>query len=242
MRLFISVLFIFSAVAAFAQKGQPRLLKPLEKKVVALSATFDQIDPARKESLHAIGEYLAGEILAGKPAQALFVCTHNSRRSQISQAWAEAGAFYYGFDLTAYSGGTEATAFHPNSRAALKRAGFRLTLSGDQNAKNPDVLVEFSPSVAGLMFNSKRYSDAGAQKGAFAAVMVCSEADRSCPIVEGAGFRMALPFEDPKHADGTPAQDATYDATVDLIGREVLYLMSDVKRRLVAAKEASAGN
>jgi hypothetical protein len=35
--------------------------------------------------------------------------------------------------------------------------------------------------------------------------MVCSEADKSCPSVDGAELRVGMPYDDPKYFDGTPS-------------------------------------
>ena len=51
--------------------------------------------------------------MLAKPIQLMFVCTHNSRRSHISQQRAQASAAYLNVDnVQTFSGGTEATAFN----------------------------------------------------------------------------------------------------------------------------------
>jgi arsenate reductase len=43
-----------------------------------------------------------------------FICTHNSRRSHLSQIWAQTMAYHWGIkDVFCYSGGTDATAMFP---------------------------------------------------------------------------------------------------------------------------------
>ena len=58
--------------------------------------------------------------------------------------------------------------------------------------------------------------------------MVCSEADEGCPIVPGADFRLALPFDDPKAFDGTPQETQMYWERARQIGLEMLYVMKKV--------------
>jgi hypothetical protein len=59
--------------------------------------------------------------------------------------------------------------------------------------------------------------------------MTCSEADKNCPVVRGAAVRVALPYEDPKVADGTPAEAARYDERSRQIATEMFYLFSEVR-------------
>jgi hypothetical protein len=68
----------------------------------------------------------------------------------------------------------------------------------------------------------------GAPQQNFAAVMTCSHADASCPLVMGASVRVAIPYEDPKAADGTPEETALYDARSKQIATEMLFLFSRV--------------
>jgi hypothetical protein len=69
--------------------------------------------------------------------------------------------------------------------------------------------------------------------------MVCSDADKSCPIVEGATDRFSLPYDDPRYYDGTPSEEKMYDATVEEIGLEMFYLVSQNKQELIYKMEAS---
>ena len=107
-----------------------------------------------------------------------------------------------------FSGGTEATAFNPRAIAALSRLGFELS-SGE--GKNPKVAVRFSPVAEPVEAFSKKYTDPPNPEKDFVVVMTCSQADGSCPFVVGALSRVAIPYEDPKVADGTPEEAARYD-------------------------------
>ncbi len=79
---------------------------------------------------------------------------------------------------------------------------------------------------------SKKYGDEPNPREGFGAVMTCSSADRGCPIVYGADARFAIPYVDPKVSDGTDAEAATYDARLEQIGTEMLYLMGQVAARV----------
>ena len=60
----------------------------------------------------------------------LFLCTHNSARSQMAEGWLHHLAAD-GFE--AYSAGLEATAVHPLARQAMAEVGIDI---GDQRSKS----------------------------------------------------------------------------------------------------------
>ena len=77
---------------------------------------------------------------------------------------------------------------------------------------------------------SKVYREAPNPKDDFCAVMTCSQADKNCPYISGCSLRVSVPFEDPKDADGTPEEEATYDERCQQICREMLYLFFPSRR------------
>jgi len=199
-----------------------------------LLAASHEIESARRTPLAALAEIVVERLAAGKPARLVFICTHNSRRSHIAQIWAQAAADYFGLaGVETYSGGTEATAFHPNAVTAMARAGFRLERTGAGG--NPTYRVQWR-SHAGATAFSKMYDQPPNPAADFCAVMTCAEADQACPAVAGAAARIALPFTDPKAADGAPDQDAVYDARCRQIGGEMLYAFALAAKRLQAPK------
>ena len=115
--------------------------------------------------------------------------------------------------------------------AAMQRAGFEVvqqdTIHGEAN---PTYLV--STGVTDMACFSKKYGGEPNPSEGFGAVMTCSSADRGCPVVFGADARFAIPYVDPKVSDGTDAEAATYDARLEQIGTEMLYLMGQVAARI----------
>jgi arsenate reductase len=202
------------------------LYPEVESFLKARSAEFDRISPERRERLEEISGYIRRQRASGRSVDLIFVCTHNSRRSQMSQLWVAAAAEVYGIDLTTYSGGTEDTAFNPRAVAAMERAGFRIEKTTD--AVNPVYHAKMGEGIAAATCFSKAYDQPPNPKEGFAAVMVCSDADESCPIVMGADGRFSLPFVDPKVSDGTASEAATYDERCAQIAREMLYMVSRV--------------
>ena len=65
----------------------------------------------------------------------------------------------------------------------------------------------------------------------FVAVMVCDEADRTCPLLPGAEARLPIRFEDPKQADGTPSESMIYDQRCREIAREMLWIAETARDR-----------
>ena len=76
---------------------------------------------------------------------------------------------------------------------------------------------------------SKLYTHVENPQKEYGAVLTCSSADASCPIVQGADARFKLPYEDPKLSDGTPQQNEVYLERSKQIGIEMLYIFSKVK-------------
>jgi hypothetical protein len=190
----------------------------------SLPFEFEQIPPERREALQELAAFIQAQKDSGRTARLNFICTHNSRRSHLGQIWAAAAAAYYGVeDVETFSGGTEATAFNPRAVGALERAGFVID---KPEGANPRYRVHLRAGDAGLVCFSKKYDDAANPAQDFAAIMTCSQADAECPFIPGAAYRLSLPYNDPKEADGTPEESARYDERCRQIGREMMFAFS----------------
>jgi arsenate reductase len=204
---------------------RPEVLDFVEKRV----SEFEKIPEARKNQLKKLTAYLRSQTAMSRPIKLTFICTHNSRRSHLSQVWAAIAAEYYGVKgVETYSGGTEATAFNPRAIAALERAG--LAIKQQTEGKNPKYEVQYRLSGEPLTCFSKVYHEAPNPVAGFCAVMTCTQADQNCPNVLGATVRIAIPFEDPKVSDNTPQEKAVYDERCQQISRELLYAFSQSTR------------
>ncbi len=207
----------------------PKLLSPLQSYVEMLLTEFNQISPERKELLAKLTQYIQVHQGDGKPIELTFICTHNSRRSHLSQLWAQTAAHYYNIaNIKTYSGGTEATAFNPRAVKAVEKAGFEVALDTDPSrSDNPVYLVKFSSEAQPMLAFSKVYDQQGNPTTGFGAVMTCTHADENCPFIPGA-TRISLPFDDPKAFDGTAQEEAKYDERTRQIGREIFYAFSRI--------------
>ena len=109
----------------------------LQRYVAARVGEFDNIPQERRQQLGKLAAYIRDNARLNQPARLTFICTHNSRRSQLCQIWAATAATYYGVPhVEAYSGGTEVTAFNGRAVAALRRAGFAIDDPND-DAESP---------------------------------------------------------------------------------------------------------
>ena len=203
------------------------MYQQLQSYIEIIQNELDLIPVDRKGLLQQFADYISTKKKLNAAIQLNFICTHNSRRSHISQIWAATAAAFFDLNsITTFSGGTEATAFNPRAVAALKRVGFKIENPGGEN---PHYSVTFSDDQPALECFSKTFDDPFNPKKDFAAIMTCSHADENCPFIPGASFRLALNYEDPKIADDTPQETERYDERVRQIGRELFYAMGLVK-------------
>jgi arsenate reductase len=163
----------------------------------------------------------------GEEVNLNFICTHNSRRSQLCQIWAKTIAAYYGIPANCYSGGVEVTAFNSRAVDSLRRSGFEISSSDDRD--NPHYYVAYAEASEPLLAFSKRFDDPVNQATHFAAVMTCDHADENCPFIPGAEQRISLRYEDPKVHDGTALEAVKYDERSQQIASELVYIFGQIK-------------
>ena len=109
----------------------------------------------------------------------LFVCTHNSARSQMAEgmlrAWGE-GRF------EAFSAGTEVTSVRPEAIQVMREIGIDI---GAQRSKSFEEFL-------GQPFDW--------------VITVCDQARQNCPVFPSVGETAHWSVEDPSAAEGTDAQ------------------------------------
>ena len=113
---------------------------------------------------------------ADKKARALFVCTHNSARSQMAEGLLRHMA---GDRFEAMSAGTEATHVRALAVQAMEEIG--MDISGQESKTLERYLQEPFDYV----------------------ITVCDDANEACPFFPGAGNRLHWSFEDPSRAEGS---------------------------------------
>lgn len=220
--------FSLLMASTIAPKIAPKLLPELRSYIESVQKETDQIPEDRKQQLKRIALFVQTKLAAKEPAQLMFICTHNSRRSHTSQIWALALAGYHGLEgVKTFSAGTEVTAFNERAVKALQRAGF--TIAKSKNPVNPVYSVYFADDAEPIRAFSKLMNNDANPQSNFCAVMNCSHADQHCPFVQGALLRVSTPYDDPKDFDGTPQETAKYDERCRQIAREMAYLFSHVR-------------
>ncbi|MFN3968188.1 protein-tyrosine-phosphatase [Flavobacterium sp.] len=230
-KIFLGSLLILSFVFSLSFVSSPKssLNKKLYTYCKSLPSEFNQISVDRKSDLDEIANYISEQQKEGKDINLLFVCTSNSRRSHMAQVWSQIASVFYEVKMVStFSGGTEQTKVNKNALRALEKTG--IILQSNQQSQNPIWLATIGENIAPLILFSKKYTDSTNPSQNFGAVMVCSEADASCPIVDGADFRLGLPYQDPKLFDNTAQESEKYDERCRQIAREMFYVFSRIKK------------
>jgi arsenate reductase len=106
----------------------------------------------------------------------LFICTHNSARSQMAEGYMNAT---YGDRYDVFSGGTEVTRVHPMAIAVMQEIG--IDISGHRS----------------------KLIDEHYGKGIETVVTVCDSAQKACPFFPGAKEEIHQSFPDPSVFTGT---------------------------------------
>jgi arsenate reductase len=203
------------------------LFTPIKKQIDALD--FSAISDERKMVLQPLINFIQEKTKQQKDIKLNFICTHNSRRSHLSQVWAQAIAHYYGVaNVMSYSGGTEATALFPMAAKALATSGFKITKTNEDS--NPIYHIDYAENENPVIGFSKTFDDDFNPQSEFAAILTCSHADENCPFIAGAEKRIPITFEDPKAFDNTPQQKAKYLERSLQIASELKYVFSQIKK------------
>jgi arsenate reductase len=108
--------------------------------------------------------------------RALFLCTHNSARSQMAEGLL---GHLAGDRFEAMSAGTEATHVRPLAVRAMKEIGV-------------DISEHESKTLERYLGESFDY-----------VITVCDDANEACPFFPGARERLHWSFEDPSRAEGS---------------------------------------
>jgi arsenate reductase len=106
----------------------------------------------------------------------LFLCTGNSARSQMAEAFMRHHAGQY-FEV--FSAGLEPKGIHPLTIKVMEEVGI------DMGSHYSKQLMDFAGKVHfGYL------------------ITVCSSAEEKCPVFPGMGLRLHWPFDDPAAAEG----------------------------------------
>ena len=117
----------------------------------------------------------------------LFLCTHNSARSQMAEGWLRRVG---GSQVEVASAGTEATRVRPLAARAMSEIGV-------------DLSAHASKTFERFLGQSWDY-----------VITVCDDANEACPVFPGARHRLHWSFPDPSKAGGTDEEQLAVYRTV----------------------------
>ena len=199
-----------------------------------LSKTIEEvsiisISEERKEVLQSLVDYIQNKVNTNDVIRLNFICTHNSRRSHLSQIWAQTMAFQFGIrNVFCYSGGTEATAMFTKVGETLVNQGFEIQQLSEN--ENPVYAIKYSDNEPPIIAFSKTYFDAFNPKTNFGAIMTCNNADEGCPMVIGAEARFPIKYDDPKAFDGTEIMNEKYTERSLEIASEMCFVFAQINK------------
>jgi arsenate reductase len=201
------------------------MLENLSKTIKSI--TEISVSQERKDVLNPLVDYIQNKVNNNEEIRLNFICTHNSRRSHLSQIWAQTMAFHFGVkDVFCYSGGTEATAMFPKVAETLTNQGFAILKLSQES--NPVYAVKYNENEPAIICFSKKFDDDFNPIREFAAIMTCSSADEGCPFIAGADVRLPIRYDDPKAFDGTDFMNAKYAERSLEIASEMYFVFSKI--------------
>ena len=135
--------------------------------------------------------------MAVQKPKVLFLCTGNSARSQMAEAFLRK---YASDRFEAYSAGVEPKGVNPYTIQVMDEIGVDMS---DYHSKS---MMEFMGKVHFSYM-----------------ITVCSDAEEKCPIFPGMGIRLHWPYEDPASARGSEEEKlATFRRVRDEIETAIL--------------------
>ena len=202
-----------------------KLFSEIENTIKGLQPA--SIPEERKTILQPLIDFIQHKVAHQQEIRINFICTHNSRRSHLSQVWAQTMANYFNIkNVFCYSGGTEATALFPMVAETLRNSGFQIQQISEN--ENPVYSIKYADDEHPIIGFSKKLDDEFNPKSNFAAIMTCSQADGGCPFIAGAEKRIPITFEDPKVFDNTAQQAEKYKERSLQIATELFYVFSQI--------------
>ncbi len=142
--------------------------------------------------------------MAGDKRSVLFLCTGNSCRSHMAEGWLRHLA---GDEMESLSAGADPAGYvHPLAIEVMKEVGV------DISSHTSKSIQDFIPNPPNVI------------------VSVCDSAAENCPIFPGAVNKVAWPFDDPAHAEGTDEEKLNFFRRVrDEIKDKITSGMDDLR-------------
>jgi len=180
----------------------------------ALQAMFAQAGGALHPALADPGANAAPNVKSGPqtqpPARVLFLCTHNSARSQMAEGLLR---HLGGAAVQAFSAGTEATSIRPEAIEVMRQRGIDIT---GQRSKHLD------------KYRGQRFDYV---------VTVCDRARESCPLFPGQPEQIHWSLPDPAAVTESPeARLQAFEQVAGELTSRINFLLIRIRRREPAAE------
>jgi arsenate reductase len=119
-----------------------------------------------------------------KKNKVLFLCTGNSCRSQMAEAWLRE---LDGESFEVYSAGLEPHGVHPKTITVMEEAGIDMSQHRSKHLDEYRGQIDFDYLIT-----------------------VCGNADERCPFFPGMGQRLHWPFQDPAGFEGSEEEQLAF--------------------------------
>lgn len=134
----------------------------------------------------------------------IFICSHNSSRSQIAEAFLRDFAGDY---FTVYSAGLERTSVNPLTIIVMEEIGYNLSEHYSKEIEDFKDKINFDIMIT-----------------------VCSDAEEKCPTLPGVHERLFWVFENPSSYKGTEEEKlAKFREVRDQIRTKILSWLKEAK-------------
>ncbi len=228
----LSVLLFFLTFHSYGQEADINELYPiLNEYVKDFPKEFRKIAEDRRYRLNEIVYFLEEQEKNKDPWQILFISTHQSSISQMTQIWSNVAAYYFGFSkFQSFSGGIKPVEISVNTIITMEKAGFIVYKS---NVGGIDVYrVKYSYSLEPIVAFPKKIRHVKNPVENFMAVVVEENADINTPNIKGTYHRLLLNYNDPVGYEGSGLEDEIYEESCRTIAVEMFYIFSQLRKRL----------
>lgn len=186
----------------------------------------------RKKELLKIADAMTAFYAINRVVNLHFICTQNSRRSQLAQVWSFYAANYFKLNINSFSGGTQVTCFHRNTVKTLQKAGFTFHLESFDH-QNPTYQISFSGTLKSILAFSKLHNDP-LNSTPFIAIIVCADTEKKSAFINSKNHYFNLGYQDLKTADGLENQEEIYLKTSRQIAGELYFIFNTVKKSFIS--------
>ncbi len=177
-----------------------------------------------RATIHDLAAHVARRVRDGLHTSVVFAGRQNARRSVLAEVWAVTAARAQGLrGISFHSAGLQPTDVHPNTLAALRRAGFLVEARPGGGA-----LVRVEPDASPIEVFAKDLEHSSVRRRDLTLVSVCKRLDDS-PMTKRAEQLFRVHFADPAEYDGMRHAERAYDVASRNIGAFQLAVIENIR-------------